>query len=276
MEEPATAALDTTLPLGLRLRRALLIALILGLWAPVKLVWELHIAREQDALRYKGVAVTRELRDKLGQDLTLGVLSGMRGPVADLLWLNMPDAWENQDWFKMGGYINLCTSLQPRATLFWEMGGWQLAWNASIAAMQDPTQPIELRRIKASRFWVDRGLEIYLRGIENNPDYWRLYRDTGDLYFQRLHDYKSAATYYAKASLLPNAPVFVERMPADVYGPKFGNDPAAEYAEWVKLWKRLTPEQRTQKQHAPDKIKDRIEKLEAQLSIPPEKRIFPN
>ena len=37
MEPAATSAMDTTLPLRLRLRRALLIALLLGLWAPVKI-----------------------------------------------------------------------------------------------------------------------------------------------------------------------------------------------------------------------------------------------
>ncbi|MEI9998519.1 MAG: hypothetical protein WDO13_04815 [Verrucomicrobiota bacterium] len=137
MEVAATAATSTTLPLALRLRRAALIALLLGLWAPVKILWEQHIAREQDLLRYNGAPMTRQLRDELGQGLTIGVLSGMRSVVADLVWLNVVTAWMDQDWFKMGGYINLATALQPRAPVFWDMGGWQLAWNASIAAQHD-------------------------------------------------------------------------------------------------------------------------------------------
>jgi hypothetical protein len=276
MEAAATASMDTTLPLAWRLRRAVLIALLLGLWAPAKLEWELHIAHEQDLLRYGGTKMTLELRDKLSQGLTIGVLSGMRSAVADLEWLNVVTAWMDQDWFKMGGYINLCTALQPRAAIFWDMGGWQLAWNASISALYDRTQPIELRRIKASRFWVDRGLEIYLRGIENNPNYWRLWRDTAQLYQQRLRDYPTAATYYQRASELPDAPVYLERTPAEMFGPNFGNDPQAEYAQWVKLWERLTPEQKKMKEHTADRIEHEIRRLEQKLGVAPEKRVFPN
>ncbi len=39
----------------------------------------------------------------------------------------------------MGGFINLCTALQPRAPIFWDMGGWHLAYNASFSALYDPT-----------------------------------------------------------------------------------------------------------------------------------------
>jgi len=174
----------------------------------------------------------------------------------------------------MGGYINLCIALQPRAPIFPDMGGWELAWNASIAAMQDPAQPNALRRLKASRFWVDKGLEIYKRGIENNPTYWRLWRDTGMLYDQRLKDYRNAATYYQKASELPDAPVFLERFPAIMYG-KAGDDQAA-YDDWKALWERLTPQEREMKQHWKEKIESNIRRLEQKLSIPKEKRVFPN
>src|SRR5277367_5291198 len=96
---------STTLPLSWRLRRAALVALLLGLWAPCKIVWEQRIAHEQDILRYHGLTMTRQLRDDLGQGLTIGILSGMRSVVADLVWLEVTVAWEDQQWFKMGGYI---------------------------------------------------------------------------------------------------------------------------------------------------------------------------
>jgi hypothetical protein len=275
MELPASPT-STCLPLSWRLRRAALVALLLGLWAPGKIIWEQRIAHEQDLLRYNGAPMTRQLRDELGQGLTIGVLSGMRSVVADLVWLNVTTAWMNEDWFKMGGYINLCTALQPRAPVFWDMGGWQLAWNASVAAAQDRTQPNPLRRLKASRFWVDRGLEIYKRGIENNPTYWRLWRDTAQLYDQRLKDYRTAAYYYRKASELPDAPAFLERAPAEMFDHTHLNDPQTEYAEWVALWKRLTPEQKARKEHTAGRVESEIRRLEQKLSIQKEKRIFPN
>jgi hypothetical protein len=266
---------STCLPLSWRLRRVLLVALILSLWAPFKIVWEQEIGQEQNLLRYHGVPITRQLRDELGQGLTIGVLSGMRSVVADLIWvIDMSIAWQNQEWFKMGGYINLCTSLQPRSTVFWDIGGWHLAWNASVAAAYDRKEPNELRRLKASRFWIEKGREIYVRGIENNPTYWRLYADTAQLYYQRLHDYRDAAVYYQQASELPNAPVYLERFPAIMYGMAGDNETA--YATWKALWERLTPQQRAMKEHARDKIEGNIRLLEQNLSIPKEKRVFPN
>src|SRR5476649_1641870 len=161
--EISAPQMSTCLPLSWRLRRAALVALLLGLWAPLKIVWEQRIAHEQDLLRYRGAPMTRQLRDELGQWLTIGVLSGMRSVVADFIWLNVTTAWMNEDWWRMGSYINLCTVLQPRAPVFWDMGGWNLAWNASIAATQDRTQPNEMQRLKTSRFWLEKGLEIYKR-----------------------------------------------------------------------------------------------------------------
>ena len=273
MQLPALQT-STCLPLARRLRRATLVALLLGLWAPCKIVWEQRIAQEQDFLRYHGVTITRQLRDELGQGLTIGVLSGMRSVVADFVWLNVTVAWENEEWFRMGAYINLCTALQPRAPVFWVMGGWELAYNASISALQDRTQPNELRRLKASRFWVERGIEIYRRGIENNPTYWRLWSEMGEVYQQRLKDYRTAAYYYQKASEQPDAPIYLERFPAIMYG--LAGDDQAEYAAWRALWLRLTPEQREQKAHWKEKIESNLHRLEQKLSIPNEKRVFPN
>jgi len=266
--------MSSTLPLSRRLRRAALVALLLGLWAPGKILWEQKIAHEQDFLRYHGVTMSRELRDQLGQGLTIGVLSGMRSVVADFIWaVNVTLAWEDEQWFRMSGLINLCTTLQPRAATFWDIGGWQLSWNASVAAAEDLKQPNALRRLRASRFWIEKGLEIYKRGIENNPQSWTLWAHTGLLYQQRLKDYRNAAYYYQKTSELPGAPVFYERFPALMYG--LAGDDQAAYAAWKSLWERLTPEQREEKEHWKEKVESNIHRLEQKLSVPTEKRIFP-
>ncbi len=278
----------TELPLSLRLRRAGLVALLLGLWAPGKILWERELAREQDLFRYGGAPLTRQLRDELGQGLTIGVLSGMRSVVADLLWLNVTLAWEQQQWFKMGGYINLCTALQPRSLVFWDIGGWQLAWNVSVAAAHDPKQPSDLRRLKASRFWIEKGREVYQRGIENNPEHFKLWADLALLHQMRLadyeerarlheaaaRDYRKAAYYYEQANLRPDVPAFYERFPAYMYE-KAGDDRDA-YATWRSIWSRLTPAERLQPAHAADKVESSIRRLEKKLSIPKEKRVFPN
>ena len=111
----------------------------------------------------------------------------MRNIVADFVWLDVTVAWMNHEWFKMAALINLCTACS-RARLFWDIGGWQLAWNASIAVEEDVvSQPNPLRRLQGSRFWIDRGLDVYKRGIENNPEQLASSgQDTAMLYQQRL------------------------------------------------------------------------------------------
>jgi hypothetical protein len=262
------------LPLRVRLRRAFLIALLLGGWAPFKILWEQAIARQQDQLRYHGVTMTRALRDELSQGLTIGVLAGMRSIVADFLWLEVTVAWENEEWFKMESLINLVTSLQPRSVTFWDYGGWQLAWNVSVSAEQNILEKNELRRLHDRRFWIMKGLDVFKRGIQNNPENYQLWERTGQLYEQRLRDDKTAAYYFQKASELPGAPVYLERFPAIMY--ENAGDDWDAYASWTALWNRLTPAQREEKQHWKEKIESHIRKLETKLSIPNEKRVFPN
>ncbi len=219
---PKPDAVETTstcLPLSWRLRRALSIALLLGLWAPFKIAWEQNIAQEQDFLRYRGATMTRQFarRARAGPDHRRAKRHAQRG--ADFVWLNVTTAWMNQDWWRMGSLINLTTALQPRAPIFWDMGGWHLAYNASIAAANDVHEPNAMRRLKASRFWAERGLDIYKRGLENNPTYWRLWSDTAQLYNDRFKDYPTAAAYYQKASEQPGAMTYLERFPPHVRPP---------------------------------------------------------
>jgi len=257
-------------------RRIALIAAVVCAWAPFKLAWEMGIEREQNQLRYGGIVVTRELRDQLSQGLTIGILAGFRNVVADFVWLEVTAAWEKYEWFKMEGLINAATSLEPRCVLFWDNGGWQLAWNVSIFVKNDVIhQPNELRRLHDARFWALKGLAIYKRGIENNPTSWELWKSMGQLYQDRLHDYDNAAQAYRRASELPGAPVYLERFPAEMMDSRYGNNDQKAYDEWKALWLRLTPAQREDRQHWKEKIIGNIQRLENKLNVPEEKRIFP-
>jgi tetratricopeptide (TPR) repeat protein len=256
-------------------RRVVLIAVIVCAWAPFKLLWEQNIKRQQDQLRYHGVVVTRTLRDQLSQGLTIGILAGFRNVVADFVWLQVTVAWEKYEWFKMDSLISLVTSLEPRAILFWDNGGWQLAWNVSIYVKDDVAhQPSELRRLHDSRFWIFRGMDVYKRGLENNPTSPQLWISLGELYQNRLGDYRDAAYAYSKAAALPDAPSYIERFQAIML--QNGGYDAEALEAWKALWFRLTPAQREEKQHWKEKIISNIQLLEKKLNVPKEKRVFPN
>ena len=112
----------------MRLRRALLVALILGLWAPVKIAWEEHIEREQNLLRYEGLKVTLALRDKLSQGLTFAVLAGMRNIVADMVWLESVTGVDAPGLVAMAAVIDMrarrCNRAR-RCSGTWAAGNWR-------------------------------------------------------------------------------------------------------------------------------------------------------
>lgn len=251
--------------------RSLWLAIIfLFAWGAIKVKWEESLERRQNELRYHRVAINLGLRDQLSQGMVIGLLSGFRAVVADACWLGVMDDFANEQWFRLQQKVKLVTTLQPRSVSFWEMGGWHLAWNASSERLHNRKEPNLARRLKEARYWVEQGRQLFLKGIENNPDSHELYFQVAWLYQEKLRDYRSAAVYYEKASLCPGAPIYMERFPGYALEKAGADQEAYEY--WKKLWNRPGP--KTDPARAWDKIKLHIQQLEAKLNVPPGKRVF--
>ena len=124
----------------------LLLALIVILagFVPAKLKMESACQQSQPA------ALSLDLREKIGQSAFVAVLGGFRSVVADLLFIDAYSAWERTDWAQLLLRLRQATELQPRATLFWEMAGWHMAWNAGTAALEDESKsPATRRRLQS-------------------------------------------------------------------------------------------------------------------------------
>jgi len=79
----------------------------------------------------------------------------------------------------------------------------------------------------------DLAVQLIQRGIEANPDYWRLYEDLGFVYYFDLKDYQKASEAFLEGSKNPNAQVWMKVMAAKV---------AAEgesFATSAFLWKDI-------------------------------------
>jgi len=61
----------------------------------------------------------------------------------------------------------------------------------------------------------EKAIKIAVKGIENNPNEWRLYHQLGYIYW-RLGDYEKAATIYDKGAEIENAPPFMKLMAAQM------------------------------------------------------------
>ena len=101
--------------------------------------------------------------------------------------------------------------LQPRVAMFWDMASWHLAWNAAVSAEQYSGEPNETRRKIESRRWVEAGRDLLERGTRAVPEKALLFQRLGDLYWQRLGDYASAAQWYRMAIHKEDAPTYLER-----------------------------------------------------------------
>jgi len=62
----------------------------------------------------------------------------------------------------------------------------------------------------------DQAVELIRRGIQANPDYWRLYEDLGFVYYTDLKDYQKASEAFLEGSQKPGAQVWMKVMAAKI------------------------------------------------------------
>src|SRR3989442_12328892 len=158
--------------------------------------------------------VNLDLREKIGQLGFIAALSGFRAMLADVLFIEAHVAWERTEWGRVLFLFRQVTTLQPHVPLFWDMAAWHMAWNASVAAMTDRSQPRLALRVKAQREYFALGKDFLEHGIQNNLDRPQLYEALARLYKEKYKDHERAAEFYAKAAALPDAATFDRRFSA--------------------------------------------------------------
>jgi hypothetical protein len=240
----------------------------LGILIAVGLL-KLPVERDLAALHrqehFRGVEFNLDLRQKLGQLGFIAALSGFRAIVADALFIQAHAAWENTQWGRMLWLFRQVTMLQPRVLMFWDTAAWHMAWNASVAAMDDVNQPRQALRVKAQREYFAIGKDFLERGIQNNPDRPELYEALARLYKEKYKDHERAAEYYARAATLPEAAPWDRRFSAYELSFCEGREREA-YERLHGLYNE------GEKERLPTLIK-RLKILEDTLAIPQDQRI---
>ena len=245
--------------------RALIVIFSLLAFGALKLPAERAVAAEQRKALFRAVEFNLDLRDQVGQLGFVAALSGFRSLVADMLFIQAHVAWERTEWGRVLLLFRQVTTLQPRALLFWDMAAWHMAWNASVAALNDKSQPRLALRIKAQREYILLGKDFLERGIKNNLDRPQLHEALARLCRDKLGDHAHAAEHYAKAAALPGAPVYAERFSAYELSYCDGREREA-YAKLRELYDRGEHER------LPTLI-TRLKVLEEKLNIAKDQRI---
>jgi hypothetical protein len=170
---------------------------VLFLWGVAKLPLETKLEKEMNSQRLGGYKITASIRQQAGQAGFVAVLGGLRGAVADLLWIKAHTAWQNGEYGRMKPLFDVCLALQPRRDTFYDMAGWHMAWNGAAYMEKTITDPVEREKRKVEYYRV--GEDYFKKGIENMPDSWRLYERLGSLYDQKLNDPWQAHLMYLES-----------------------------------------------------------------------------
>ena len=245
--------------------RLLLVSMILTVLGAIKLPIEHDLAVSHRQENFRGIEFNLDLREKLGQLGFVAALSGFRSIVADGLFIQAHVAWEQTEWGRVLLLFRQITTLQPRAILFWDMAAWHMAWNASVAAMNDQTQPRLALRVKAQREYFALGKDFLERGIKNNPDRPQLYEAMARLYKEKFKEHERASEFFAKAAGLPGAPRYDRRFSAYELSYCEGREREA-YERLRQLYDE------GEKERLPTLI-TRLKFLEDKLEIPQDQRI---
>jgi hypothetical protein len=142
--------------------------------------------------------------------------------LADIYWTRVVQFYGNKH---MRGQANLellwplldiTTTLDPNLMVAYRFGAIFLSQSAPSGAGRP-----------------DLAVQLIQRGIQANPDYWRLYEDLGFVYYFDLKDYPKASEAFLEGSKKPGALVWMKIMAARI---------AAEgesYTTSLFLWKDI-------------------------------------
>ncbi|MFZ9933473.1 MAG: hypothetical protein ACO3YO_01880 [Chthoniobacterales bacterium] len=207
------------------------------------------------------------LRDQLGQLSYAAALSGFRSLVAAFLWIEAHTAWEQTAWGRMAGLFRTVTSLQPRSLTYWDLSSWHMAWNAAIAARENPKEPSEFLRRRAEREYQLLGKEFLAEGLANNPDSFMLHERMGILLRDKFEDHRGAADAFAKAAASPQAPPYIKRLAAYELAAVEGREREA-YAALRHIYEMGEEERKP-------RVLTLLHELEQKLGIPAAERRVP-
>ncbi|MEX1010402.1 MAG: hypothetical protein WEC72_03545, partial [Chthoniobacterales bacterium] len=207
------------------------------------------------------------LREQIGQLSYAAALSGFRSLIAAFLWIEAHTAWEQTAWGRMAGLFQSVTALQPRSLVYWDLASWHMAWNAAVAARENPKEPSEFLRSRAEREYQQLGRDFLERGIANNPDGYLLHERLGIMLRDKFNDPCGAADAFTAAAARPAAPPYVKRLAAYELSACPGRE--REAYEKLRAIYLLGDEE-----HVPTVI-TLINELEEKLDIPTSDRLAP-
>jgi hypothetical protein len=249
------------------MKSRLLGILLLVVWGFAKIPLEVRISENMRHRQLGDFKVMANVRQQLGQAGFLAVFGGLRSAVADLIYIGAHVVWEKAQYGKMKEYFDICTALQPRSELYWDMAGWHMAWNAAAyVEMRDTTIKDPVERDREIHNYRMLGRDYLLQGIANIPESSTLHEHLGMLYRDKMHDSYRASLEYDKAAQLPGHLGYVPRLAAIYLAEVPGHEREA-YERLLTLYKQ------GEKEWLPSLLK-KLQLMERKLGIPKDQQVY--
>jgi hypothetical protein len=149
---------------------------------------------------------------------------GFESLVADAYWIRAVVYYgrqrlstrEDKNYDLLYPLLDLVTTLDPRFVVAYRFGAFFL----SEPPPGGPGRP-------------DRAVSLLERGAARNPHQWEFLHDIGFVYAWSFRDYKAAATWFERASHIPEAPVWLRSTAASME--LKGGDRAAARRLWQQM-----------------------------------------
>jgi len=128
---------------------------------------------------------------------------GYEGLLADIYWTRAVQYFggkhhqNSMQYQLLAPLLDITTTLDPHLLAAYEFGSVFLTQKPPAGA-GDP----------------DKAVELVERGINDNPDQWRLYYDLGFIYYIEKHDPQAAADAFERGMKVPNAHPFLKVLAA--------------------------------------------------------------
>jgi tetratricopeptide (TPR) repeat protein len=117
--------------------------------------------------------------------------------------------------------LNIATTLDPHLLIAYRFGSIFLSDKPPMGAGRP-----------------DLGVQLLERGIQANPDEWRLYQDLGNVYYFDMQDYAKASAAFEEGSKNPKAYIWMKVLAAKIAAD--GESPETSYFLWQQVYDTTT------------------------------------
>ncbi|HEY1263622.1 MAG TPA: hypothetical protein VGF06_08865 [Terriglobales bacterium] len=170
------------------------------------------------AISFAGAVITQNRLDRLRSGASLQEVLyitspnalkrlslGYNGLLADIYWTRAVQYFGHKHQARSSQYallaplLDITTSLDPHLVVAYEFG-------ANFLSAKPPD----------GAGAPEKAVQLMQKGIEANPNEWRLYYNLGFIYYWELKDYKNAAISFERGSQRPDAHPFLKVLAANM------------------------------------------------------------